>query len=372
MKVIKIFLLLSVFILLSLFLKNVASIAVPIVFGALLGFVFSSVVGGFKQRKVPVVLTIPLTIIFFLIISFVFVSIVAISINSINDRFSFYQERAISAIKILSENMPFIQGDLLLQLQNGIFSFLTRMLVSFSKGLIGVTSSFVIALFVMTFVLLERYLLSHKLIRVFKKDIHRARKVLLLINNVNTQVSRFILLKSLISLSTGGIIYIAFLFIGVDFPLAWAILTFVLNFIPSVGSIIVTMASILFAFLQFSPSWGGVIAVMTVTILTQTIIGNVLDPLLIGDRLNLSPLVIFLSLLYWGLIWGPAGMLLSTPITVTIRVLLEMSQSTCSWGVAMANSRFMNRGHLSFDIRSSTHNNKKNLKDNTCWILLIH
>ena len=103
----------------------------------------------------------------------------------------------------------------------------------------------------------------------------------------------------------------------------WGFLTLAFNFIPSVGSILITSISIIFAILQFYPLWGPVIAVSIVTLASQMIIGNVIDPLVTGDQLNVSPLFIFCSLLYWGWVWGIAGMLLAVPIAVIIQVVCE-------------------------------------------------
>ncbi len=122
---------------------------------------------------------------------------------------------------------------------------------------------------------------------------------------------------------TGAIIYIGFSVIGVDFPLSWGILTLGFNFIPSIGSIVITAISIVFSVLQFYPYWTPVIGVAIVTLATQMIIGNVIDPLLTGDKLNISPLVIFCFLLYWGWVWGIVGMLLAVPIAVIVQVICK-------------------------------------------------
>jgi AI-2 transport protein TqsA len=106
---------------------------------------------------------------------------------------------------------------------------------------------------------------------------------------------------------------------GVDFAPFWAVLVFFLNYLPNVGSIIaVTLASLL-AFVQFGAGWALLVAA-GLTIIDQ-LLGNFLDPRLQGRTLNVSSLVVLLSVIFWGLIWGVVGALLAVPLTVTIMLI---------------------------------------------------
>jgi len=110
---------------------------------------------------------------------------------------------------------------------------------------------------------------------------------------------------------------------GVDFPVLWGVVAFALNFVPNVGSIVAAIPPILLAFVQYG--WERAVVVAVGYIVINTVIGNVLEPRLMGRKLGLSSLVVWLSLVFWGWVWGPVGMLLSVPLTMLVKLLLERS-----------------------------------------------
>jgi predicted PurR-regulated permease PerM len=144
-----------------------------------------------------------------------------------------------------------------------------------------------------------------------------------IIEHINQQVGRYINLKFFISLATGFLVWFFLTIIGVDFPLVWGVLAFLLNFIPSIGSFVLVVITITMGVIQFYPNMGKIIIVAIAMIGTQVTIGNFLDPRLQGRRLNISPLLILFSLIFWGWIWGVVGMFLSVPITVVIQIVCE-------------------------------------------------
>ena len=120
-----------------------------------------------------------------------------------------------------------------------------------------------------------------------------------------------------------ALVWTAFSLIGVDFAFIWAVLSFLFNFIPSIGSIVVGVTSSVFALVQFYPdcephSRGG-ISMLTI----QLVLGNVIDPKLQGDSLKISPVVILFSLLFWGWLWGIVGLFLAVPLTVALKIVFE-------------------------------------------------
>jgi predicted PurR-regulated permease PerM len=121
------------------------------------------------------------------------------------------------------------------------------------------------------------------------------------------------------------------------------VLTFLFNFIPSIGSIVITAVSAAFAVVQFLPQWNLIIATFLSMAVTQIVIGNVVDPQLLGERLNLSPVVILLSLLVWGWIWGVIGMFLAVPITAAIKITLENVPGVRAIGILMGTGNYRRR-----------------------------
>ncbi len=198
------------------------------------------------------------------------------------------------------------------------FGNILSMLLSALTGLFG--NAFTVLLY-LVFLLLEEPLFPKKL-RAMYPDEKRHAHVTQLVNKIDHSIGNYVALKTLTSLMTGILSYLALLIIGVDAPLFWAFLIFVLNFIPTIGSLIATAFPTVFALLQFGELSPGII-VLAVVGAIQLVIGNVVEPKLMGNSLNISPLVVFLTLAIWGVIWGISGMLLSVPITVILIIIMS-------------------------------------------------
>jgi predicted PurR-regulated permease PerM len=139
-------------------------------------------------------------------------------------------------------------------------------------------------------------------------------------------IRHYLGIKTLICLSTGVLVYIALLIIGVDYPLLWALIAALMNYIPNIGSIIAAFPAVLFALVQLG--LGGAVWTLVSFMVVNNILGNFLEPRIMGKGLGLSALVVFLSLLFWGFILGPVGMFLSVPLTMTIKIILEKNDKT--------------------------------------------
>jgi AI-2 transport protein TqsA len=134
-------------------------------------------------------------------------------------------------------------------------------------------------------------------------------------------IQRYLAIKTAISLTTGSLIALWLWIIGVDFPVLWGMLAFLLNFVPNVGSLIAAIPAVLFAALQLGPWSAALAAAGYITV--NIALGNLVEPHLMGRRFGLSTLVVIISLVFWGWLWGPVGMLLSVPLTVVVRIGLE-------------------------------------------------
>jgi predicted PurR-regulated permease PerM len=141
-----------------------------------------------------------------------------------------------------------------------------------------------------------------------------------ILQEMNDKIGAYIGIKTLISLLTGLVAYGMCVVFGIDFALFWAILAFLLNYIPSVGSIIATVPPILLAMIQLD-SWTLIVLFAVLFTVLQVFLGQVLEPKLMGTRLALKPLAILLGLIFWGLLWGIPGMFLATPLMALLRIL---------------------------------------------------
>ncbi len=180
--------------------------------------------------------------------------------------------------------------------------------------------AFLILLYVL-FLLLEESVFNSKLDALYS-DEKKKKKIVALFQKMDHSISKYLTLKTLVSLLTGVLSYFALLFIGIDAPAFWAILIFVLNYIPTIGSLIATLFPAFFAVVQFG-EFSPMVMVLVSVGLIQVIVGNIIEPKIMGDSLNISSLVVILSLTIWGAIWGVMGMILSVPITVMMIVVFE-------------------------------------------------
>lgn len=150
----------------------------------------------------------------------------------------------------------------------------------------------------------------------------RNKQALNMINNIQEHMKRYFITKTLISLATGLVGMFFVWVLGIDFVIVSGILLFVLNFIPNIGSVISSAFPIIICFLQFGFGWR-LIGVSAAMLTVQTIFGNILEPLIQGERLNLSPVIVLVSLIFWGWVWGITGMLISVPLTSAINIILK-------------------------------------------------
>lgn len=156
--------------------------------------------------------------------------------------------------------------------------------------------------------------------------VQREIKLQKAIKDITEQVQRYVITKLLISLSLGVIVgFILWLF-KIEFFIIWAFLAVLLNFIPNVGSVIAVILPALMALVQYG-SFGYALLLTAVIIVVQNIIGNIIEPKIFGNRLGLNPLVILLSLLIWGYIWGIVGMFLAVPLTAIGKIIMSNATS---------------------------------------------
>jgi predicted PurR-regulated permease PerM len=139
-------------------------------------------------------------------------------------------------------------------------------------------------------------------------------------------IKQYISIKTSMSLLTGAIIAVWLKFLGVDYPLLWGLLAFFFNYVPNIGSIIAAVPAVLLAFIQIDPAHAAYAAAGYLVV--NGVIGNLIEPRIMGRGLGLSTLVVFLSLMFWGWVLGPVGMLLSVPLTMIGKIALESSNET--------------------------------------------
>jgi predicted PurR-regulated permease PerM len=188
---------------------------------------------------------------------------------------------------------------------------------SLLNGVSGVLTNSALILFTMILLLFDLTSFPDKI----RGAVPNSKPILDYLDTVTSSLKRYIVIKSLISLFTGVAVGLFVGLLGVDFPVLWGLLAFALNFIPNIGSILAAVPAVLLAMIQFGPGKALVVVVGYVAI--NVIVGNLIEPRITGQGLGLSTLVVFLSLVFWGWVLGTMGMLLSVPLTMTIKIALD-------------------------------------------------
>lgn len=176
------------------------------------------------------------------------------------------------------------------------------------------------------FLLLEIRFIPAKLDALFPNQTRR-RVVDELIQRIDRDIQRYLGVKTLVSFVTALLSYTIMRVMGLDFAEFWGLLIFVFNFIPTIGSILATILPSILAVVQFQ-SWPEVLIIIIGITAIQQLMGSIIEPNIMGETLNLSPLVVVLSLIMWGSLWGIVGMFLCVPITVILVIILSNFETT--------------------------------------------
>ena len=208
--------------------------------------------------------------------------------------------------------------DLIKELNAGkVMKFVGTML----KGFGDAFANIFFILLTVVFLLFESFSMPQKIKQAFGgTNVDQQSMVIL------TNINRYLGIKATTSLATGIFVAIWLLFLGVDFPVLWGVIAFLLNFVPNIGSIIAAIPTVLLALVQLGGQSSMLVMLGYITI--NTVVGNVWEPRIMGHGLGLSTLVVFLSLTFWGWMFGTVGMLLSVPFTMIAKIILENDEKT--------------------------------------------
>tara|TARA_A100001015_G_scaffold318551_1_gene438762 strand:- start:745 stop:1746 length:1002 start_codon:yes stop_codon:yes gene_type:complete len=296
-------------------LQSMKTILVPFVFSLFLYFIISPLIRWLRTTcKFPRILALLVT---FTLLSGVFtllVLVLGISIKRFIDSGTEYYKNLFVLVDQLS-NSPML-ARFNLQLDFTVIEQFLRSLpfldwISYlSSSVVGIISNIVLVLVFLLF------------IAIGEKS-ETARRII--DDEVESKITRYIATKFFTSCLTGVITFIILIIFNVELALLLATLTFFLNFIPNIGSIFAILFAAPILFLQFNISFP-LFFVLGLLVATQFAIGNILDPKLLGENLGLHPVVILLSLLFWGYIWGIAGMFIAVPMSAIIKILVNRSK----------------------------------------------
>lgn len=212
------------------------------------------------------------------------------------------------------------------------------------SGIFGIVGTSLLILVYLLFLLLEREQVFHRLILAYKEE--EGKRIIAIIENIQFQTERYIIGKAIVSLITSVLVTVVLWIFGVELFVLWGFLTFLLNFIPNLGSCIATLLPLLVALVQPDPDDSTkaafnllqVFLLGGILIAIQIAVGSITEPRILGHRLRLSPFMVFFSFILWGWMWGIPGIILSVPIMATIRIVFENVDSLKPFAILVSNA----------------------------------
>jgi predicted PurR-regulated permease PerM len=278
-----------------------------------------------QSRKVPSVLAALLIVVAMMLVLGIVGSIVGSSIGDFTAALPSYQAR----LTVLVESTGNLINDLLGE-ERQIPNFAELIDPGFAMGFAAtilnavrdaLTNAFLI-LFTMVFILLEASGAGVKARAAFGRSADSFERPKQFLQNLG----RYLGIKTVVSLATGFCAWLVTWWVGLDFPLLWGMLAFLFNYVPTIGSIIAAVPAVLLALIQLGAGEATTTAIGFLAI--NMAFGNILEPRMMGHGVGISPLVVFTGLVFWGWIFGPVGMLLSVPLTMTLKMALESNEDT--------------------------------------------
>jgi AI-2 transport protein TqsA len=300
------------------------AIIVPFLLAAFISIGGSPILFWLKKRKVPTWLALLIVMCGILVFLLLIAGLVGSSVSDFSSKLPFYEMRLKGQTNAVLDWLDRIGVDVDRFELNKIFNSaaVMKLVVNLLNELGGVLTNGFLILITVIFMLLEASSVPVKLRSIFQDPEASLGHV----KNFADTVVRYIGIKSMISFATGAFVAVFLTILGVDYPLLWGLLAFILNYIPNIGSIMAAVPAILLTIIQLGLGRALVAAIGYVVI--NMVMGNAIEPRLMGQRLGLSTLVVFLSLIFWGWILGPVGMLLSVPLTMTVKIALDTSKDT--------------------------------------------
>lgn len=318
---------------------------IPFIFAMLVWFIIHEareylVRIPFVAKKVPVWAQSTFSFLFMNVVLFVVGKMLYASMSNLSDGLEAYQANLLNAMHELNELVGVdLAAHMISYVKDSDFTEFISMMIDTTTTLFG--DAFLILIYLI-FLLVEETIFDRKMAAFYPNEKEREKKFSLL-NKMDKNIGRYLLLKTFVSFITGMLSYLVLLMFGIDSPFFWAMMIFVLNYIPTVGSLIATLFPAFFAILQFGELAPFVYVLVSVGVI-QVIVGNIIEPKMMGNSLNMSSLVVILSLTIWGAIWGVMGMILSVPITVMMIIVCEEIPSLRFVAIALSE-----KGDLSTD-----------------------
>ena len=301
-----------------------ASFVTSLLMALFISIILSQPILWLKRKKVPQGLSIAIVFVLVTGIFLGFGEIIANSFSSFSENEAQYEknlsEMGNTSLLFLKDKGINISTDKI----TGLYE--PSRIMSFTAGFLGQLGGFMgnslTIFFLALFFLLELDTIPIKTRAIIQGNLES----LAYFDVIGDSIRHYLSIKTVTSLMTGAFVWLGLAIIGLDYAIIWALIAFLLNYIPNIGSIIAAVPAVVFALVQLG--FGGVLWTTIIFIAVNMIIGNAVEPKMMGKGLGLSTFVVFLSLLFWGFILGTVCMFLSVPLTMALKIMLEQNPKT--------------------------------------------
>jgi predicted PurR-regulated permease PerM len=303
----------------------------PFLLSALIAMICTPPLFWLQQKNIPTGLAVLIVVIGIMVVGLLLGTFVSSSLHDFANAAPIYQTRLQESTIDLFAWLNSLGIDASSQVLLEYFdpAKAMQMIAASLKQVGGVLTNTFLILLTVVFILLEASGFPTKL----RAALNDPENTLPRFNEISNNVKSYLSIKTVFSLITGLLVTGWLFILGVDFPLLWGLIAFLLNYVPNIGSIIASVPAVLLAFVQFGLSRALIVAAGYVVI--NIVLGTILEPRFMGRGLGLSTLVVFVSLVFWGWVLGPIGMLLSVLLTMIVKIALESREDTRWIGILL-------------------------------------
>ncbi len=303
-------------------------IILPFMIALFLTFILEPLVNLMRKVKIPLGLAVSLTLLLAFVLMYLLGALLYTNVQTFVNQLPAYEDRLANLLSGIVNDLESLIGQPITTEMFRGFNWLDALQsLSLASNLMTGVGTFVgffvkmlLVIVFVAYMLMGRRNLTRKIYKAFPEE--QASHIDDILNKITSKIQAYLGAKTVISLVTGFVAYVIFLFFGMDFAIFWAFVIFLFNFIPNIGSAIASILPVIFSILQFG-SFGTALWLLVALSILQFIMGNIVEPRTMGYSLDLSPMIVILALVFWGYIWGVVGMLLSVPILATMAIVFE-------------------------------------------------
>jgi len=303
--------------------KSAAIIIQPFLLSVFIAIIFSPLFAWLNNRGIPSGVSLMVVLIMIVFIIGLMGILIGSSVSSFSNNLPIYEQRLHEQFQSIVVLFDSYGIELPKEELGAIFNThkLLQVAAGGLKSLGGMLTDGLVILLTVAFMLLESLYLTEKIdVADGEKDTVKHLHIIV------EKIKKYMILKTFVSILTGFLVWLMLVFYGIDYAILWAVFAFLLNYIPNIGSLIAAVPAVLLAIVQFGFIPAIEIAVGYIAI--NTVVGSILEPKVMGSGLGLSTLIVFLSLIFWGWLLGPVGMLLSIPLTIMAKIVFDSKPDT--------------------------------------------